>query len=70
MNKMLSLVIANGIGIMLMVVGWYISIINVGLSRYTTNVLFTKWTMAGLILIILGAYLPRLWGKILRPREA
>jgi hypothetical protein len=58
-------VISNGLGIGLMVLGWYISILNVGLARFQPNVLFTKWTLLGLILIIIGAYLPRLWNKII-----
>ncbi|MCU0848825.1 MAG: hypothetical protein MUD12_13150 [Spirochaetes bacterium] len=48
----------------LMVMGWYISILNVGLSRFQENVLFTKWTLIGLILIIVGAYLPHLWNSM------
>ncbi len=46
------------VGLLLMVFGWYLSILNVGLTRFQTNVLFTKWTGFGLLLILIGAYFP------------
>jgi hypothetical protein len=49
------------IGLALMCIGWYISILNVGLTRFQTDVLFSKWTLFGLTLIIIGAYLPGIW---------
>lgn len=64
MEKIGYVIIPNLIGICLMVVGWYISILNVGLTRFQADILFTKWTLLGLILIIIGAYLPRIWSKI------
>jgi hypothetical protein len=64
MGKFGSVVIPNAIGLGIIVVGWYISIINVALARFKENILFTKWTLFGLGLIIFGAYLPRLWNKI------
>ncbi len=63
-GKIGRVVLPNAIGLGLIVIGWYISILNVGLARFQTNVLFTRWTLTGLILIIIGAYLPRLWSKI------
>ena len=59
-----NVIMPNAIGLGLMVLGWYISILNVGLARFQTNVLLTKWTLWGLILILLGAYLPRIWNKL------
>ncbi|MBN1869514.1 MAG: hypothetical protein JW847_02915 [Candidatus Omnitrophica bacterium] len=56
-------IVANGIGFILMVMGWYISILNISLTRLQSSVLFTKWALLGLGLIIIGAYLPRLWSK-------
>lgn len=64
LDKIGSAIIPNVIGIGLMVVGWYISILNVGLTRFQADVLFTKWTLLGLLLIVIGAYLPRVWSKI------
>jgi len=46
------------VGVMLIIFGWYLSILNVGLTRFQTNVLFTKWTGFGLLLILIGAYFP------------
>ncbi len=64
MSKIGSAVIPNLVGIGLMVFGWYLSILNVGLTRFQANVLFTKWTLLGLALILIGAYVPRVWNRI------
>ena len=64
LHNLLSTLIPYSIGLILMVLGWYISILNVGLARFRENVLFTKWTLIGLILIIAGAYIPPIWNKI------
>ena len=66
MSNMGRVVLPNVIGFGLIVLGWYISILNVGLARFQENVLFTKWTFLGLAIIIIGAYLPRIWGSISR----
>jgi hypothetical protein len=57
-------IIPHTIGLLLMIFGWYISILNVGLTRFQTDVLFTKWTGFGLLMIIIGAYLPWVWTGI------
>jgi hypothetical protein len=64
MNKITTVIIPHLIGLFFIVLGWYISILNVGLARFQANVLFTRWTLIGLILIILGAYIPDVWGWI------
>ncbi len=64
MSKIGSAILPNLVGIGLMIVGWYLSILNVGLTRFQANVLFTKWTLLGLALIIIGAYVPRIWNRI------
>ncbi|HSV98115.1 MAG TPA: hypothetical protein VLM75_14430 [Spirochaetota bacterium] len=63
MEKTGSFILPNLTGVALMVIGWYISILNVGLTRFEPNVLFTKWTLMGLGLIIIGAYFPRVWAR-------
>jgi hypothetical protein len=59
-----KIILPHLIGIALILIGWYISILNVGLTRFQTNILFTKWTVMGLVLILIGAYLPEVWRKI------
>ncbi|PJZ52177.1 hypothetical protein [Leptospira adleri] len=61
MNTILHYVIPHTVGIILIAIGWYVSILNVGLTRFTENVLISKWTVGGLILILIGAYLPEIW---------
>ena len=57
LDRIKSAIIPHLIGLSLMGLGWFISIVNVGLARgYQSTVLFTKETGFGLLLIILGAY--------------
>jgi hypothetical protein len=65
MDKILRRLIPQGIGFFLMVVGWYISIINVGLDKFMGATIVTRWTVGGLLLILIGAYLPQIWIAIL-----
>ena len=51
------------LGLILMVAGWYISIVNVGLDRFTSTSLITNWTLLGLGMILLGAYIPEISRK-------
>ena len=64
LEKIRHNIIPHGIGLLFIFAGWYISILNVGLARFQENVLFTKTTEIGLILIIIGAYIPPVWNKI------
>lgn len=50
------------VGFFLLLFGWYISILNVGLlDRRGVGSLFSIWTFSGLTMIIIGAYLPDIW---------
>ncbi|AAN47681.1 hypothetical protein ACO2J1_16820 [Leptospira interrogans] len=64
MNTILNYVIPHAFGLIFITIGWYISILNVGLTRFTENVLITKWTLSGLGMIVVGAYLPEIWISI------
>jgi hypothetical protein len=52
-----------------MLVGWYMSIIDAGLVKFSSNAIITKWTLAGLVLILIGAYLPQIWIAILNKMQ-
>jgi hypothetical protein len=55
-------IIPHMVGLFLMVLGWWISLLNVGLDKFSSNnLLFNFWTLLGLSLIIIGAYLPETW---------
>jgi len=51
-----------------MIGGWYLSIVDVGvrtrIKTYQEIEYVTVLTIIGLIMILVGAYLPRIWGKI------
>jgi hypothetical protein len=57
-------IISHLVGLIFIFGGWYVSILNVGLARFQENVLFTKTTLIGLLMIIIGAYIPNIWNKI------
>lgn len=61
LKKIIDAIIPHSVGLLLIVTGWYISILNVGLTRFQPDVLFTKWTGLGLLMIVIGAYLPWIW---------
>ncbi len=63
-DKLKNLIIPHFIGFLFIFAGWYVSILNVGLARFQENVLFTKTTFTGLVLIVIGAYIPEVWRKI------
>ncbi|MBN2158246.1 MAG: hypothetical protein JW807_02535 [Spirochaetes bacterium] len=63
-----QVIIPHAIGLAVMIVGWYISIADVGLSTrlktYQEIRFISIPTILGLILIFAGAYFPRIWAKI------
>ncbi len=68
MDKILNVIVPNLIGFCLMVAGWYLSIVDVGIrtriKTYQEIEYVTFLTIVGLVMILVGAYLPRLWSKI------
>ena len=64
LDKIKGAIIPHLIGFVFMFFGWYISILNVGLTRFGTDVLFTKWTGLGFLLILIGAYIPGIYISI------
>ncbi len=61
LEKIKGAIIPHLVGLGLMFFGWYISLLNVGLIRFQTSTLFTRWTGFGFLLILMGAYLPDIW---------
>lgn len=57
----LKYILPHLIGFILIVAGWAVSIIDVGLDRFTRNALMTNTTYTGLGLILLGAYFPEIY---------
>lgn len=52
------------IGLMMMVSGWLLSIGSVGIRRFEPDILFTRTTASGLLLILAGAYFPDIYLRI------
>ncbi len=61
LEKLLRRALPQGIGFILIVIGWYMSIVDAGLVKFSSVSIITTWTMTGLVLILLGAYLPQIW---------
>lgn len=69
LEKLVRRIIPQAIGFGMMLIGWYISIINVGLDKFMGATIITKWTVTGLLLILTGAYLPQIWIAILNKMQ-
>ncbi|PJZ78498.1 hypothetical protein [Leptospira neocaledonica] len=61
MGKIIGFLLPNFVGLILILLGWWTSIINVATLRGSEYALFNTWTYTGLALIIIGAYLPEIW---------
>ncbi|MGJ4745300.1 hypothetical protein ACQV5M_02980 [Leptospira sp. SA-E8] len=61
MGKIISFLFPNFVGLILILLGWWTTIINVATLRFAGESYFNKWTYTGLTLIIIGAYLPEIW---------
>lgn len=46
------------VGALLMVGGWWLSMLNISIDRYSGTDFINTWTVLGLILIFIGAYIP------------
>lgn len=51
----------QAIGFILMSIGWYMSIIDAGLVKFSSVSIITRWTIIGFLMILIGAYLPQIW---------
>ncbi len=57
----LKYILPHLIGLIFIVAGWSVSIIDVGLDRFTRNALMTNTTYTGLAMILFGAYFPEIY---------
>ena len=62
MEKLKKIIIPHLIGFVLILIGWYICILNVGLDKFSDQALINNWTLFGLGLILTGAYIPNIAG--------
>jgi hypothetical protein len=46
------------VGALFMVGGWWLSMLNISIDRYSGTDFVNTWTILGLILIFIGAYIP------------
>lgn len=66
MDKTRKNLILNWFGAGLILLGWYTSTLHGGPTHAPSDGLFNKWTVLGLFYILIGVYLPKLWGKSIR----
>lgn len=62
-------ILAHVIGFVLILGGWYLIIINVGLDRFSPTLIHSKTNLFGLGLILLGAYTPEIFHLISRNKN-
>ena len=60
-EKFKNAIVPHIIGLLLIILGWLLCIINVGIDKFSSKSIFNFVTLSGLILIILGAYIPEVW---------
>lgn len=63
LDKLKGMVIPYLIGLAFILVGWLMSIMYIGLGAIQTNTSITG-KIPGLVLILIGAYIPPIWSKI------
>jgi len=63
-SKFKQLTFPHFIGFLLILVGWYVSLINVGLDRFTATSIHSKGSFIGLLIILIGAYFPEAWNAL------
>ena len=56
------------IGAGLIVAGWWISMLNMSIDRFSGTDYWNFWTVLGLVMIFIGAYIPS-WIATLRDRK-
>jgi hypothetical protein len=57
-DKIKKAVIPHIIGFIFLISGWLLCIVDVGINRFSSKGIFDPVTLAGLVLILVGAYMP------------
>ena len=63
LDKIKVMVIPYLIGLLLILLGWFLSIAYIGFNAIPGDSSI-NWKIPGLILILIGAYIPPIWLKI------
>ena len=61
LQKIKNYLIAHLLGLCMLLAGWYVSVIDSALDRFSAKSVITSGTTIGFCLIIIGAYLPEVW---------
>lgn len=69
LEKIKTYAIAHILGLILLIAGWYIAIIDAALDRFSQKSIISSATIIGLVLIIIGAYLPEVWVSIVKKKK-
>jgi hypothetical protein len=68
-DKVKNFTLPHLIGFGLIIAGWHICIINMGMDRFTGVGIYSRTNLIGLGIIILGAYFPEMWNSMFGKRE-
>ena len=63
-------IFAHTIGLCLLLTGWYISVLDTALDRFSKKAIISSGTTIGLLLIVVGAYLPEVWMAIVKKSKS
>ena len=63
-EKVKNYFLAHLTGLALILIGWYIAVVDSALDRFSQKSLVSGGTITGLVLILVGAYLPEIWMAI------
>lgn len=70
MDKIKTYIVPHLVGFLLIIIGWGIAVIYTGLDKFASKEgVFNASTIAGLVLIIIGAYLPEVWIAIANKKK-
>lgn len=72
MNKLTSFgykALCQAGGVVAILIGWWISMLNISINRYYDRQFVNFWTLFGLALILLGAFVPQFLIKLYNRKQ-